>query len=384
MNCILSLRWIFQVSILAPLLVYSTGKKFEVDPKGYILFCPCMGRFGNQIEQFLGAMNFAHDIDRTLVLPHWVEYPEGFGSAQISFQKYFQVEPLRSYNKVILMDDFMKYLADKVWPKGNRIAFCYQFRDKTCNAKEGNPFKPYWDLFEIDFDGNAKFGPLGYDMDFGTHKSAWIDNFSADKFPVLAFTGTPGSFPVLEKNVHLQKYLKWSDYIEKIADAFLKKFKPDKNEKFIGIHLRNGVDFKKACEHTRDNRYSNFFASAQCLGYDNQKGELTIELCYPSDSTIMKQVGDALKKTGAKYAYVASDADHMIRKFEKRFKKVKFAKYESESPHVDLCILGKSNHAIVNCVSTFSAFLKRQRDSENKTTEFWAFKEKNSKLDEEL
>ncbi len=44
------------------------------------------------------------------------------------------------------------------------------------------------------------------------------------------------------------------------------------------------------------------------------------------------------------------------------------------SPHVDLCVIGKADHAIVNCVSSFSAFAKRQRDSENKTTDFWAFK----------
>jgi peptide-O-fucosyltransferase len=70
-------------------------------------------------------------------------------------------------------------------------AFCYQFRGRSgsCEAKDGNPFGPYWDNFGIDFDANAKFGPLGYDMDFGNHKSAWVDKFSSDKFPVLAFTG---------------------------------------------------------------------------------------------------------------------------------------------------------------------------------------------------
>ncbi len=73
----------------------------------------------------------------------------------------------------------------------------------------------------------------------------------------------------------------------------------------------------------------------------------------------------------------------MLSKFEKRFKQVKFVKYDSESPHVDLCIMGKSDYAIVNCVSTFSAFLKRQRDSENKVTEFWAFSDR-SKTDQSL
>lgn len=110
-----------------------------------------------------------------------------------------------------------------------------------------------------------------------------------------------------------------------------------------------------------------------------------MELCFPSESTIMNQVGDALKRTGAKHAYVASDNDHMIKKFQMKFKNVKFTKYDTENPHVDLAILGKSDHAIVNCVSSFSAFLKRMRDSENRTTDFWAFNPRKRKpTNEEL
>ena len=63
------------------------------------------------MEQFLGALEFTRSIGRTLVLPHLVEYPKGTNSAQIPFNKYFKVEPLRKYTKVILMDDFMKHLA---------------------------------------------------------------------------------------------------------------------------------------------------------------------------------------------------------------------------------------------------------------------------------
>lgn len=89
-------------------------------------------------------------------------------------------------------------------------------------------------------------------------------------------------------------------------------------------------------------------------------------------------MGKALKKYDANYVYIATDAEDMLVKLSKKFKNVKFIKYPENNPHVDLCILGKADHTIVNCVSSFSAFAKRQRDSENKSTDFWGFKAKKS------
>ncbi|CAF0771824.1 unnamed protein product [Didymodactylos carnosus] len=284
-----------------------------------------MGRFGNQAEQFLGALAFTRILNRTLVLPHWIEYPQrAAGSFQVPFDRYFEVEPLESYLKVILMDDFMKYLANDVWPKGQRIVFCYTSRknednqSEGCNAKEGNPFGPFWDKFSIDFDQDVFYHPLYFDI---SSAGDWNNRYPPSKYPVLAFTGPPGAFPAEQRHVHLAKYFIYSNYIKKKAENFLKKHAPKYNQtNLLAIHLRNGIDFKRACEYVIPK--SNFFASAQCLGYSLEKGiVLSSEICYPSRNTIIKQVEHAVITHKPDYLFVAADEDHMIQQFQKTLEK---------------------------------------------------------------
>ncbi|KAL3871805.1 hypothetical protein ACJMK2_039777 [Sinanodonta woodiana] len=364
----------FLILVLASCMM-SVLSMLEVDPNGYILYCPCMGRFGNQADQFLGSLGFAKALNRTLVLPHWIEYPSMKpGSIQVPYDKYFKVEPLKEYHRVMTMKIFMEELAPKVWPPGERIAFCYQGRSggskkDDCNAKEGNPFGPFWNHFNVDFDKSAFYTPLYFDSKNQNEMIRWTDRFPANKFPVLAFTGAPGPFPVQAHHRSLQRYMQWSDEIEEEAQHFISNTMQD--QPFLGIHLRLGSDFQNACRHVKDSPL--LFAAAQCLGYRNEHGRASMEMCYQSDETIIRDVKKQLDQSGITKVFIATDSKDLIGKLSSTFEEVKFVKYDPPYPHVEMAILGKADYFIGNCISTFTAFVKRERDVHNKPTAFWDF-----------
>lgn len=311
---------------------------------GYIAYCPCMGkfidvelfrrlrvvrlnsifvagRFGNQADHFLGTLGFAKALNRTLVLPPWVEYRQGEPkSIQVPFDTYFKVEKLKEYHDVITMEKFMETIAPEIWPPEKRIAFCYMNRGDSdgCNPKEGNPFGPFWDTFNIDFVGSEKYGPLNYDVYHARMDIKWNEKYPADKWPVLAFVGAPATFPVQIENRALHKYLEWNNDIADKAKTFIKTVLPVGG--FIGIHLRNGVDWVRACEHIQHS--PNLFAAPQCLGYRNEFGVATMDMCFPSFKTIIKQIRRTLRnKKDVASIFVASDNNHMIAELKEELKR---------------------------------------------------------------
>lgn len=129
----------------------------------------------------------------------------------------------------------------------------------------------------------------------------------------------------------------------------------------------------RVCELVDDS--SQLFSSPQCLGYRNEHGRLTHEMCFPSTSTVIKQIKRAVKKIKATSVFVASDKNHLLSDLSTALKKmgVTVKKLGYDSPHTDLAILGRSNIFIGNCISSFSAFVKRSRDVYGFPSEFWGF-----------
>ena len=207
---------------------------------------PLLGRFGNQVDHYLGAIGFAKGLDRTLILPPWVEYQQGEPrSTQVPFSRYFNVSVLAEYHRVIPMEDFMATLAEEIWPREKRVSFCYGYRkgpvSESCNAKDGNPFGPFWDTFSIDFDRSVAYGPLHYDVHNTAVSDDWNRVYPSSDYPVLAFTGAPASYPVQAENVKLSKYVVYNDEVAAKGERFIKEKLA--HGPFIGIHLRNGPDW---------------------------------------------------------------------------------------------------------------------------------------------
>lgn len=75
------------------------------------------------------------------------------------------------------------------------------------------------------------------------------------------------------------------------------------------------------CKHVTEGENRHLFASPQCLGYNNEHGQLTMEICKPSMDTIIKQTKAAVKRFSAKSVFVGADKNHLINDLNKALKK---------------------------------------------------------------
>ncbi|MFT5372593.1 MAG: peptide-O-fucosyltransferase, partial [Lysobacterales bacterium] len=277
-----------------------SGTAAEHSP-GYLVFCPCMGRLGNQVAHLLGAMAAAHQSGRVLVLPPFIEF-SGRETRFVPFETYFSLAAVREFVPAVSLEEF---LADEAaWPLAERRLYCPRGGEKTtCQELHGNPQKTFWDYHGVEFVASNSF-------EFADSVSAAITiNLPSGSHPVVAMASSPGSFPVAVENRYLQQYLKWSDTIREQGETFIGEqlIRP-----ILAVHLRNGNDWKRACSHGTG--LTEFMSSPQC-GYfagaaDGPTHIISEAMCLPGPAEAVRAINAANVAPGPfKSVFIGTDRD---------------------------------------------------------------------------
>eukprot|EP00730_Choanoeca_flexa_P002022 TRINITY_DN10879_c0_g1_i1.p1 TRINITY_DN10879_c0_g1~~TRINITY_DN10879_c0_g1_i1.p1 ORF type:complete len:369 (+),score=61.15 TRINITY_DN10879_c0_g1_i1:20-1126(+) len=332
-----------------------------IDENGYLMYCPCMGRFGNQAAHLLGSLALAKEANRTLVVPPFIYY-EGAGIRLEPYDFNFDVPALSEYHRVITMEDFMNTIAFEIWPEDQRYMYCYNFKpgqEIDCHTKQGNPFGPFWDEFGVDFVGDRE-------VPYGIAPSEWQAHMPPSKHFVVAMRGAPASFPVRPEHRALAQYVEFSadatreanDYI----DGALKR-------PVLAAHLRVGSDWRSACDFEPTRAY---MASPQCEGI-GPTSQVTKEMCLPAYEAILNELTQLATKHGVKSVYLGTDDPSVVEQLKEDWPldSVMLFLDKDSTPMQDQAIFAHSDFFIGNCVSSFTAFAARYRQARNKHVAYW-------------
>ncbi len=337
--------------------------------EGYLLYCPCMGRLGNQVAQLVGTLEVARASGRTLVLPPFIDYRRS-GTYFRPFGEIFDVETVRQLVPAVTMEEFLSDPdLETKWPAAERRLYCPRRDDSgKCKMPAGNPHKTFWDHFGIEFTGS---------LATASSSAKLVADLAAAEHPVIALGGPPGRFPVAPENRHLQRHLVWNDEIRQRGEDFIAEHLP---RPFLAVHLRNGDDWKSACRVGEGGpEQPQYMSSPQCGLVRPQAGasaaNVPERVCYPDPAEAVRAIQAAQKRFGPFRAVFIGTDRHDYREQIEAAVGPDVKVVRGDTPTLDLTVFGQADLLIANCVSSFSALAVRERQVHGRPSVFFGFDE---------
>ena len=354
--------------------------------EGFLLYCPCVGRFGGQVDMLLGALALAKSANRTLVIPPFILLVESSTTPRFaSFDQVFEMAPILAYHRVVTLESFMESHGSAWHP---RPGYCFRspaaLNDPApqCNHKVGNPFALFWDHFGVSFTSSHYISTdlavrdqilksdLTHDVQEMTSdaKLKWDATLPASRHPYVTLNSGPVA-PVDRANRALQAHLEWHPVLREMAEKFIDR---SLRRPYVGVHLRNNPAWVSVCRGA-DARTSPFLASPQCLP---DGAAITGAMCLPTFPHILERVRQAVRRSGARSVFIATDDRALAVVFEKQLslpvvvstdEAADLAHLGPAQPafptrqFLDLQVLTEADIFVGNCLSTHSAFVKRAR-----------------------
>eukprot|EP00049_Salpingoeca_infusionum_P025439 m.19284 g.19284 ORF g.19284 m.19284 type:complete len:752 (+) comp8009_c0_seq2:76-2331(+) len=312
----------------------------------YLVYCPAVGRLGNQVDHLLGALHLASQSGRTLIVPDFVNHKAH--SSDLSLGHLFDVDWLLHKRDVIPLSQFQA--------EGRTLSEV----PLVCNTPNTpDVCQRFWNRHGVTF-GKVIFGPE--DEGHGHGLTKWLSLVSHHS--VLAFCTSPLSFPAPIASWTHQVALRFSYTVEKtVRKAVSNRFNTPCNDlsEITTMHFRTGSEWITSCRFDASDilqQQGRFMASDQCTYSDIDQA------CFQNVADIIR----AIETAPTQCIYIATDcpecAQHAAALYAQQTGPKTVARtviVGGEDIAVDLGMMALSAHFIANCFSTLSALAIRHR-----------------------
>eukprot|EP00051_Salpingoeca_urceolata_P011375 m.140810 g.140810 ORF g.140810 m.140810 type:complete len:663 (-) comp17095_c0_seq1:178-2166(-) len=353
----------------------------SVSGVGYLVYVPAMGRFGNQVDQLLGTLALAKALNRTLVLPPFVDYSPlptftpfdaVFDVAHV-LASGFSVVPLQQAAAVLAARSaaatvYCEHGFQGGWQQGQRA---HRLPLETCRqALAGVPQQAFWNHHNISF-ADAAFHPGIFGPTISV-AAEWATALPVCDHPVVFLGRAPAMYPLPRELEPLQQVLRWHQRLTVRAAELMQGNGPPS----IAVHVRGGSDWACVCHRSVGQR--EIMATPQC---HLPTGRVQLDTCLPSPAATARAVAAHLTKASAshnKHVYIGTDcpscASGLRHHLEKTIKGVVVTVgtplIDGDAAFLDLIAFESALSFVGNCASSFSAFARRARAILGKPTSF--------------